>query len=476
MPKTHAELMQEGVSVLTTCQTDLEESASYYEATNRVETIGISTPEQMKHLRASIGWGRMYCDSIEERLDHEGFRLADNQESVSELLQWWQSNDLDEESGLAHLDALVYGRSYVTVSAPGPDDEDQDTPIIRVESPLNMYVTTDPRTRKVTSAVRLYTNPVNRAEKWGTLYLPNETVYLKQVNGQWAVDSENPTVTHNLGQVPVVPLLNRERLGDREGQSEITAEIRSFTDAASRTMMNMQAASELMAVPQRVLFGVGPEQLAPGGTKAEVLKAYMANILAVADTDGSAQQFSAAELRNFVDVLEELAKHVASYTGLPPQYLSFTTENPASAEAIRSAESRLVKKCERKARMFGGAWEEVMRLAVRIMKGSVPVEMRRLQSIWRDPSTPTYAAKADGVSKLYANGMGVIPKRRARVDIGYTEEEIDQMEEWDEDDKAELIKLADVLQAQQPNPTNDPSKGSVPSGNRPDSTKKAPAA
>lgn len=466
MPNTsYADQVNHLINKMGSDKTSLERSASYYEATYRVETVGISTPKEMQCLASAIGWPRMYVDSIEERLDLESFRLANREEAVKRLLQWWQSNNLDEESGLAHIDALTYGRSYVTVSAPGPGDP-PDVPIIRVESPLVMWAETDPRTQEVTRAVRLYTDPDDPAQQWATLYLPNETVYLKYLSGNWVADRRFPKVRHNLGVVPVVPITNRERLADRYGRSEITPELRSFTDAASRVMMNMQAAAEMMALPQRVLFGLKGEELAPEGDPMGVLRAYMAQIIAVEDTDGKAQQFSAAELRNFVEVLQEIAKHVASYTGLPPQYLSFTSENPASAEAIKSSETRLVKKCEKKARMFGGSWERVMRLAMLIMDGSVPSEFLRLQSVWRDPSTPTYAAKADGASKLYNSGQGIIPKKRARIDMGYSDEEIGQMEDWDKDDKADLVRLADVLGASQQQ--QDPDSGATPNEGRRD--------
>lgn len=480
---------------------ELGVSASYYDATYRVKTIGISTPKEMESLTASIGWPRMYLDAIEERLDLEGFRLPQaapakpaakkidplknpddvvpeqddsSDELVKRLLEWWQSNNLDEMSGLAHLDALVYGRSYITISAPGPDDIDQDTPLIRVESPLNMYADIDPRTGKVRKAIRLYRDPNDAAQQWAMLYTTDEIVPLKLVGERWLVDRDFPKIRHKLGICPVVPMLNRERLNDRNGRSEITPEIRSFTDAASRTMMNLQSAAELMAVPQRVIFGLDPNALADPNNKTEVLQAYMAQILAVENESGKAQQFTSADLRNFVEALEEIAKHVASYTGLPPQYLSFMSDNPASAEAIKSAESRLVKKCERKARMFGGAWEQVMRIAVLIMDGAVPPEMYRLQSVWRDPSTPTYAAKADGVSKLYSNGQGIIPKRRARQDMGYTDTEIEQMELWDKEDQAEMMRLSDILNPQPDPDDEDDSDSSSSSATPPSQTNKAP--
>lgn len=414
---------------------EMEESATYYDASHRLEAIGVSTPPEMRCLTAAIGWPRMYLDAIEERLDVEGFRLSGSAGSLNDMSDWWAANDLDEESGLGHLDAMIHKRSYITVSK----DDQHEHPLIRVESARHMIHESDPRTREVTRALRLYNDYDFPDKQRATLYLPDVTLpYIRSDNG-WEIDGD--PVEHNLGVVPVVPLINRERLADRTGTSEITPELKSFTDAAARAFMNMQATSELMSVPQRLLFGVDPETLAPNGTRAEVLNAYLAQILAFEDPDGKAMQFSAAELRNFTEILDQLAKHVASYTGLPPQYLSFQSDNPASAEAIKSSESRLVKKCERKARMFGGSWERAMRIAKRMQDGVWDPELRKLETRWRDPATPTFASKADAATKLVQSG--IIPVRRARIDLGYTDEEIVLLEQWDKEE-AEAKADADL--------------------------------
>lgn len=209
-----------------------------------------------------------------------------------------------------------------------------------------------------------------------------------------------------------------------------------MTDAAARILMLMQGTAELMGVPQRLLFGVKPEELGVDPETGQTMfDAYLARILAFEDETAKAEQFSAAELRNFTDALDQIAKQVAAYTGLPPQYLSTASDNPASAEAIRASEARLVKTVERKNKIFGGAWEQAMRVAYKVMKGGadIPPDYLRMETVWRDPSTPTYAAKADAAAKLYANGMGVIPQKRAWVDMGYTIAERLEMEKWVEE-------------------------------------------
>lgn len=422
----------------------LDWSNNYYEAQYRLTTLGISTPPEMRTLASTVGWGRLYVDSLEERLELIDFRLGGATQYVDELRQWWQANNLDPVSAQVHIDALIYGRCYITVAA----DEEVDFPRIVAESPINMYAEVDFRTGKITSAIRVYVDPLDSKSEYVTLFLPDRTSYYRNSGkgqSKWAKYGDD--VEHNLGQVPVVCFSNRRRVGDPYGGSEIIRELRHLIDAASRMLMNLQAAAELMAVPQRLIFGVKPSQLGlPDATDPDqsrtITDAYMARIMAIDDVDAKAFQFTAAELRNYIDGIESLAKLAASYTGLPPQYLSFASDNPASAEAIRSAETRIVRKCEKLAQYFGADWEDVMRLATLVQNGSVPSEYARLESRWANPATPTEAAKADAVVKKYASGNGPIPLKYARIDLGYTSEEIKDMEQLDANDPMKKINLA----------------------------------
>ena len=422
-------------------------NTSYYEAERRPEAIGVTVPVQMQGLLAHVGYPRLYVDSIAERQSVEGFRLGDADEADEEMWNWWQANNLDIEAPLGYTDAYVHGRSYITVSAPDPKIDlgwDPTVPIIRVEPPTRMFAEIDPRVGKVSKAIRVAYNAEGNEIEAATLYTLNDTFGWYRADGEW-VPWFN--YSHGLMAVPVVPIPNRTRLSDLYGTTEITPELRSMTDAAARILMLMQATAELMGVPQRLTFGIKPEEIGvDADTGQTFFDAYLARILAFEDPDGKIQQFSAAELANFTNALDQIAKQVAAYTGLPPQYLSTAADNPASAEAIRAAESRLIKKVERKNSIFGGAWEDAMRLAWRMMKGGdLPPDMMRMETIWRDPSTPTYAAKADAATKLYGNGAGVIPRERARIDMGYSIKEREEMRRWDEEEAAMGLGLVGTM-------------------------------
>ncbi len=415
-------------------QTALRADREYYDAQRRPEAIASAVPQNLRELFASVGYPRLYIDSLAERMELEGFRLGNADGADDELWDWWQANDLDIEAPLGHTDALVHGRAYITISKPDPKLDlfvDPNVPIIRVEPPTALYADIDNRTKRVSQAIRAVYNDAGDEIVSCTVYTPETTVLFDKVEGEW---TQTTAIPHNLGIVPVVPILNRTRGSDKKGTSEINPELRSVTDAASRVLGLMQAAAELMGVPLRVFFGMKPQEIGVDPETGQVnFDAYMAKILAFQGAEGKAYQFTAAELRNFVDALDELDRKAAAYTGLPPQYLSTSADNPASAEAIKASESRLVKKVEMKNRIFGGAWEQAMRIAYMVIKGGeVPPDYYRMESIWADPSTPTYAAKADAATKLYANGLGVIPKERARIDMGYSVTERAEMKKMDE--------------------------------------------
>ena len=452
------------ISAFEDATKDLKSNTSYYEAQRRPEAIGATVPPEMQKLLANVGYPRLYVDSIAERQAVEGFRLGDADEADQELWAWWQANDLDIEAPLGYTDAYVHGRSYVTISRPNPQIDlgwDPNTPIIRVEPPTRMFAKIDPRIGKTSRAIRVAYDTEGNEIQAATLYTMNETLAWFKADGEWVDWFQD---SHGLGVVPVVPLPNRTRLSDLYGTSEITPELRSMTDAAARTLMLMQATAELMGVPQRLIFGAKPEEIGVDPETGQTMfDAYLARILAFEDAEGKVAQFSAAELANFTNALDQIAKQVAAYTGLPPQYLSTSSDNPASAEAIRAVEGRLVKKVERKNLIFGGAWEEVLRIATRMMKGGdVPPDMLRMETIWRDPSTPTYAAKADAATKLYGNGTGVIPRERARIDMGYSIKEREEMRRWDEEEAAMGLGLIGTMVDQNPSVPGSPTPQTPP--------------
>jgi hypothetical protein len=394
---------------LTYLSTDMLIRDAYYNGTQRLQDLGISIPAQLAGVRTVVDWPRICVDPLVQRAVVDGFRMPGATDVDEELQQHWQANDLDAEAPLAFLDAMVFARGYFIVGSP---DRPGDSPLVTVESPLNLSMTWDPRTRKPTAAYQAYeVDGIYRA----VLYLPNVTISMSRESltaGDWTVDDRDE---HNFGEVPVVRLVNRARTAQREGRSEITPAIMNTTDSACRSLLGMEIAREVYAIPRLAILGANESDFQdPAGQPKTALQMAMTKILAFErDEDGqlpTLQQLTAFDPSVFTRIIDEHAQLMASYTGFPPSYFGLTsTANPASADAIRVAENGLVRRAEAVQQQFSGPLEDVMRLVWRFANGGaeVPAEMQRLETDWEPAATLTLAGTTDALFKQ--SQMGAVP-------------------------------------------------------------------
>ncbi len=203
----------------------------YYDGEQAVRNLGISIPDVLAGVRQVVDWPRICVDKLVERASRiDGFRLPSSTEVDDELQEHWQANDLDSEFPLVQQDSLVGGAGYMIVGSP---DEPGDSPIVTVESPLNLAMVWDPRTRLARAAYQSY-EVEGRYE--AALYLPNVTITMsRDESSTWVVDNRDE---HGFGEVPVVRFPNRSRTSDRQGRSQITAAIMNTTDSTCRSLLD----------------------------------------------------------------------------------------------------------------------------------------------------------------------------------------------------------------------------------------------
>jgi hypothetical protein len=168
-------------------------------------------------------------------------------------------------------------------------------------------------------------------------------------------------------------------------------------------------------------------------------------------------QFQANDTRPYFEQIKAYAQLMAAETAIPASYLGFQTDNPASADAIRQMEARLVKRAERRQRQFGRTWGEVARLALLVRDGSIPEEANEIRPVWRDASTPTRAAAADEAVKLISAGV-LLPDSEItynRIGLNETDKEILRREKEFANANNLIANLAAASQAAVQNPQVD---------------------
>lgn len=379
----------------------------YYDGVHKPQHLGIAVPASFQDLEIRCGWAGTTVDVLEERLQWFGWSSDEDPHRLREV---YQDNALDIDSARAHLDALIYGTSFVVV---GTGEDDEPSPLVTVHSPKSMTGLWDARKRRLKAALSLVGE--GRTATEATLYKPGETVWLERVvsTGQWRVANRD---LHRLGRVPVVQFENRSSTA-AHGRSEITAPIRSLADQAVRTMFAMELNREFYATPQRWAVNVAEDafESADGGPVSG-WDAIMGHMLAAPfDADNPERpepkfgQFNAASPQPFLEQLRGLAQSLCGEAGMPPAYMGLQTDNPASADAIRALESRLVNRAERRQATFGRSWREVGALALLVRDGEIPATYRDVTAHWRDAATPTRAAAADEAVKLTTGDNPILP-------------------------------------------------------------------
>lgn len=395
----------------------------YYEGTQRLSRIGIAVPESLAEFETVVNWPRLVVGALEERCDVRGFSRAGTYSDDAEMRQIWDSNNLDSRFTEMNVDKLVFGRCPFTIGA----REGGGTARIVPESALEVAVKRSPRTGNIEAALKVYSSDlepgsplVTARPMKATLYLPDVTLWLgRGRTGKWSVEDRDE---HKMGVVPVGMLRNNARIGTPDGQSEIN-DAMAFTDAAARSLTNLQIAAETHSVPQKWVVGASKGDFKDkDGNVIPAWESYFTAIWANSSKDVQFGQFAASDLKNFHDTVTHYSGLLAGLYGLPTRYFGQNTANPPSAEGIKADEARLVKRADRKNRADGDELGRMMAIAIRIESGEWPDAGggSRIRVDFHDPGTPTVSARVDQVNKL-TGGAVVLSREGAWDELGWDE-------------------------------------------------------
>ncbi|OQO90133.1 hypothetical protein B1813_18960 [Saccharomonospora piscinae] len=405
---------------LEDAQHKFELADRYYDGAQRLEQMGLAIPEHLMKFTVIANWCQIAVDAIHERLKRKGFRFPGQESGDDELWRLWTANQMQTKARLGDLDALIFSRSYNCV---GTNEKNPNLPLITTESPREMITERNPRTGAVSAAAKVY-EVVNGQPTRGTLYLPHTTIWLTRDDGQWQEDARDD---HGLGVVPVVPKFNRRRLTvpshrTLQGQSQMEPVI-PLVDSAARSLTNAQVAQETHAVPQRGVMGAAKGDFVDAnGKPLPVWEAYFGAVWALQNKDAKTFQFDASEMSNFERMINLYARLASGVSAVPAAYFGLAADDAASADAIRSRESRTNKVSELKQEDFGESDAETLRIALLFRDRRVGSDADRIETLWYDPATPTKAQHADAVVKLVQ--AKILPIKGAWEELGYGAEKM----------------------------------------------------
>lgn len=346
---------------------------------------------------SKANWTGLIVDAVAERLHVDGFRLEQEAASDDDAWSIWQDQELDAESELVHIEALVCGESYVSVWS---NPADPEMPLITPEHPLQMTVESDPTNRRVLAAALKSWRDDWTGNQMATVYLPDGIWKFEAPSqgGDWLLRGDR--LSNPLGVVPVVAFRNRPRLLTG-GRSEI-ADVIDIQDRINKMLFDRLMAAEYGSFRQRYSIGMEIPVDDMGKPKAP-FQAAVDRLWMAEDPNVKFGEFSATDLGPFIAAVESDVQHMAAISRTPPHYLLGQMIN-ISGDALKSAEAGLTSKARSRARHFGESWEKVIRLAFAVLDDP-RAKVTESQTIWHDVETRTEGERVDALTKMATLGV-----------------------------------------------------------------------
>lgn len=402
---------------------DVARAEDYYEGR---QPLNFATEEWRKANAARYdGFSDNWCGTVvnaeAERLKPIGVTLAGAKRDSVALWDALQMNEFDMQFSQGVVSSLAMSRSYVIVW--GTRD---GVPQVSVEHPSFVeieYSFENPRDRR--AALKTW---VDEKLEYATLYTPDwvwkfqrgrmgiKDEHQSQAeqgrddalwDGGWEpreVSGETWPLENPLGVVPVVEIANRPTLkGDPI--SEIQG-VMAMQDAINLLWAYLFLAADYASMKARVVTGadvpVVPILDSNGqvtGTRPLDLKDFAEKRIAfLKGENAKIDEWDAADLKVFTDVIEIAVGHIAAQTRTPQHYLVSNTERPAAA--LEAQEIGLTKKANEFITFTDPSLREVLRL-IALVKGDEGLAQRcRLATIvWANPAIRSESQLADALLK-----------------------------------------------------------------------------
>lgn len=377
-------------------------------------------------------------DTIAERLEITSFSIANRGvpedvalSHIEHVTDVWDMNNMIVNAAQIHKEALTQGDAYVCV---WPDED--GFPVIYPESSISVtvgYNAEHPNKldwackvwRPSRDYVRLNMYYPDVVVKYYSLTkntgLPTQSNKYMLYEG----DGDGGIVENPYGIVPIFHFSNNAGIG-HWGFSELS-NITNLQNALNKSLLDMLAAMEFVALPQRYAIGLEVDIDEDTGKPKVGFEPSVDRLWAVGSEGVEFGEFKAADLRQFLDVQDSLRTDIARISGVPLHYMMLMADPPSGA-ALETLEARFTKKLKQRQASFGVTWAQVLRFC-HIVLGH-PAEYR-FKVKWVDPAPKS---ELEFVQTLQVKSNLGVSRKQILRELGYTEAQILTMEQERDDE------------------------------------------
>ena len=359
----------------------------FYDMKARIQDFGISTPPELRGVTSILGWCGKAVDCLADRLVLEGFR-----DDTFDFEEIFQQNNPDILFRSAIQAALIAACSFLYIYV-----GDDGFPRIESIDGANATGVMDRVTGMLTEGYAVLERDKSDNPLVEAYFLPERTEYFRE-------GKHERTYTHVAPYPLLVPVVYHADGMRPFGHSRITRACMDIVSAAVRTVKRSEISAEFYSFPQKWVTG-----LEEGADKFDKWQATMASILAFTkDADGdrpTVGQFTQGAMTPHMDQLRMFTSLFAGETGLTLDDLGFPSDNPSSADAIRSQHESLRLTARRAQSDFGTGFINAGYLARCIVDdyGYTRSQIYMTKPIWGpifEPDASQLAGIGDAVLKI----------------------------------------------------------------------------
>lgn len=403
----------------------------------------------------SDNWCAPVADAPAERQHLNGVRSSEATEKMSreENILWsdWLRNEGDQQLSQGLLQSGIASRSFALVYP-----RDDGDPGLSWESPSQVIVSYDPERRgHRRAALKTW---VDDSSEFSVLYTPQSVHKFQRrspqrssgliltssggggatAGGKW---SHVETVRNAFGVVPIVefpnrPMLNGEPLSDIRGT-------KAMQDAINLLWAYLFGAADHASFPARVVMGqerpkvpvIDDKGQQVGERNVDLPDLERGRFLWLTGENTKIGQWDSAKLDVFTSVIEIAIGHIAAQTRTPPHYLSANKGlSNLSGDALKAAETGLVKKVEEQQLYYSAAIREVFRLMA-VLRGMTGIakSMSTATVQWANAEMRSDSQRADALIKKRDIGY---PMRYLLELDGLSPTEIDRVMEMRKEEQS----------------------------------------
>lgn len=249
-------------------------------------------------------------------------------------------------------------------------------------------------------------------------------------------DGQGSSITNPYDIVPMFHFPNNGSAGFY-GRSELK-DVIPLQDALNKAVCDMLVAMEFVAMPQRYATGLQVEVDPITGKPRNPPFIPGVDRIWTAGEQVKFGEFQQANLKAFIDVQDSLRTESARVSGTPLHYLMLGTQFP-SGESMRTAEARLIKKAEDRQISYSPPWTDAFALGLVIdgKASNVDETIKKFSPVWNNatPHNPLFDAETQLVKKQVG-----VSQRQALRELGYTDVQINKMEEENEEAAAQAMQ------------------------------------